>query len=87
MAFSLTGSDFAKVIKQNGLMMAHNNYRKDVWDGFHYMMLLVVKIYQMRLFDVNEYEEDLSIELKRMKAHRLKTPYIRDYPKKVKYPE
>ena len=45
-------------------------------------MLFFVKIYQARLFTVNEYEEDLRTEIARAKALRKTTPYIRDYPRK-----
>jgi len=58
-----------------------------IWDGFHDLILLIVKIYQLRIYDVNEFEDDLGKELKRMKCIRKKTPYIRDYPRKLKYPE
>lgn len=58
-----------------------------VWDGLHDFILLITKIYQLRLYDINEFEDDLCKELKRMKSIRKKTPYIRDYPRKLKYPE
>jgi hypothetical protein len=38
----------------------------------------------MRLFEVPSYEEDLSSELKRMKAMKMKNPYVKDYPRKLK---
>ena len=41
----------------------------------------------MRLFEVNDYEEDLGKEQKRMKAMRNRNPYVKDYPRKLKQPE
>ena len=41
----------------------------------------------MRLFEVNDYEEDLSKEQKRMKAMRTVNPYVKDYIRKLKQPE
>jgi hypothetical protein len=41
----------------------------------------------MRLFEVNDYEEDLSKESRRMKAMMTKNPYVKDYPRKLKQPE
>ncbi len=49
--------------------------------------MLLTKIYQMRLFEVNDYEEDLNKEQKRMKAMRTRNPYVKDYIRKLKQPE
>jgi len=88
MAFSGTPSaTVKKLVSENGLVMGTDSYRPILWEGLHHILLLVIKVYQMRLFDVNEYEEDLCKELKRMKALRKKTAYSRDYARKLKYPE
>ena len=41
----------------------------------------------MRLFEVNDYEEDLNKEQKRTKAMRNRNPYVKDYSRKLKQPE
>lgn len=71
-------------ISSTNLILANKGI---IWDGLHDFILLIVKIYQLRIYDINEFEEDLGKELKRMKCIRKKTPYIRDYPRKLKYPE
>lgn len=58
-----------------------------IWDGLHNTILLIMKMYQLRIYDTHAFEDDLGNELKRMKSIRKKTPYIRDYPRKLKYPE
>ena len=46
----------------------------------------------MRLFEVNDYEDDLMKEKKRMKAMGIgaisgPSVYVKDYPRKMKHPE
>ena len=48
------------------------------------IIMLLIKIYQMRLFEVNDYEEDLNKEQKRMKNMRTTNPYVKDYCRKLK---
>lgn len=49
--------------------------------------MVITKFYYLRLFDVQEFEDDLMREAKRMKNLKKKSPYEKDYLKKVKYPE
>lgn len=58
-----------------------------LWDGLHDFLLLVTKLYQLRIYNMSEYEEDLAKEQKRMNMIRKKNPYMRDYFRKLKYPE
>ena len=89
MAFnSSAGTKLLSILKSNPMLTGNATGSKAiVWDGLHDFILLITKIYQLRLYDINEFEDDLCKELKRMKAIRKKTPYIRDYPRKLKYPE
>lgn len=58
-----------------------------IWEGLHEFLLLMMIIFQMRIFSFQDFENDLYLELKRMKAIRKKNPYIRYYPRKLKHPE
>ena len=58
-----------------------------VWDGIQEILLIITKFYHLRLFDVQEFEDDIFNEVKRMKNLRKKAPYTKDYMKKVKQPE
>ena len=84
-----TLAKLSTILKSNPIVAdaAGLSHKGVIWDGLHDFILLIMKIYQLRLYDINEFEDDLGKELKRMKSIRKKTPYVRDYPRKLKYPE
>lgn len=86
---SATVAKLSNILKSNPLVADATglSHKGAIWDGLHDFILLITKIYQLRLYDINEFEDDLVKELKRMKSIRKKTPYVRDYPRKLKYPE
>ena len=53
----LADSSVSRVVSRNGLVM--EAAKKTIWEPMHYALLGVIKIYQLRLFEVNEFEEDL----------------------------
>lgn len=58
-----------------------------IWEGLHDFILFLVKCYQLRLFDVIDYERDLCREQKRLKCVKKRSHYMRDISRKECYPE
>uniref|UniRef100_A0A7S3IWB1 Uncharacterized protein n=1 Tax=Strombidium inclinatum TaxID=197538 RepID=A0A7S3IWB1_9SPIT len=72
MDFSLLSRDFADII---------------VWDGLQEVLLVMTKIYHLRLFEFSyEYEADVSKDVKRLKQSGHLNPYEPTYLRKVKQP-
>lgn len=57
------------------------------YSGVLNLFLLMVRIKQMCLFEVNEYNEDLKFNLRRSKANIKNNPYVNDYLRKLHDPE
>jgi hypothetical protein len=57
------------------------------YSGILNVILLMIRIKQMCLFEVNEYNDDLKQNLKRSKANIKNNPYSNDYLRKLHDPE
>lgn len=60
------GSKLLYILKNNPFFSSRlrNVYpsRMILWDGLHDFLLLVTKLYQLRIYNMSEFEEDLSKE-------------------------
>ena len=58
-----------------------------IWEGLMDVLLVLTKLYLLRLFDVNKFEEDIQEGAKRIKKQGHVNPYERDPEKKSHCPE
>lgn len=58
-----------------------------IWEGLHDFILLLAKCYQFRVYNVNDFEDDLQKEKKRYRTYKYRSPHQRDFSRKLKYPE
>jgi len=93
-ALAFGGQGDLKIVEKMLRMNMDIDYRKNkfmestiIWEGLHEFVLFLVKCYQLRLFDVIDYERDLCKEQQRLKTVKKRSHYTRDISRKELLPE